>query len=487
MTTFLLTFLYLITVVLLGFFASRWFMDREEPTSAEIWLPISFGLGLGIQAICHLISMVLFGQVHLAVFWTVFVALGVWFAWDVQRGYPMANYGPFHFLGERSRAVGLYFMGWMTALFFVTVMFYNAMDYPMASYDGRAIWNYKAKILFHERTVFSESFLDQYRIHYHPDYPILVPLSQFSFYNFLGHVDEDQVRFMFSAIMVFFGLYIFGTVSAVSNRWMGLFFMLLFAGAPFRPHWVIRDGGAINSGESDFPLAFLSMIAVLGYYHWWQTGKRHHLLLGAVFCGFALMTKKEGLVVFTMLAGVNGLQWLFGKGGPSRAALKSLAIAAGLSLLVALPWFLVGRHLKNIYDEDYFSNFNLEHMVVSPVRLPVIYAIFMNDVTEVEKWNYSWFLYLPVLLLGIPAWFRRRNFYLDAVVIVWLTGYLVVYFLSPLNLIFHLNTSLRRLLAHLFPIVLLQMAFTIARPQERLWWLVGGEKEGEGTKAKDEG
>ena len=56
------------------------------------------------------------------------------------------------------------------------------------------------------------------------------------------------------------------------------------------------------------------------------------------------------------------------------------------------------------------------------------------------------------------SWFRKREFWLDSVIILWIAAYIFTYMMSPLNLIFHLDTSISRLMSHFLPLVLVRLA-----------------------------
>jgi len=455
---------YLVAIPALGLLALRFIAARDDRHPAEFWLPVSFGLGLGIQCFVSLSSILLLGQIYYGLVWglgLVLLAAGLAFP---ARVAPWGNFVGLDMLKGPDNPAHrpLYWSAAAMIFIFISVFYYNAMDYPMASYDGRAIWGYKAKILEHEHTVLGESFLDPERVHYHREYPLMVPVASYGFYRFIGEVDDDRVRFVFSSLMLFFVLFLFGALRRAGSASVAMFFALVFAGAPFREFWVIRDGGAINSGESDFPLAFFATVSLVSWCRWWSGGRRQDLLLGGLFTGFALMTKQEGIVVFCVTLGANGVQWLLGRTKDRGRAFALVAAGQLLSVAAALPWLILSRKLPMMYDENYFQMLGIDTLRNAPNRLPVIWEIFRNDVTEVEKWNYTWFVFLGVFLVGSFRWFRERRIYLDAAIVLWLMAYLTIYLLSPLNLIFHLNTSLRRLMAHIFPVAILQIGFFVS-------------------------
>ena len=465
MGDFVLTFAYLLTLMLAGFGVLRWILFREEEKlNAEFWLPVSFGLGLGVQTLCYLLMLAVFGSISPWVFWVA--AALIFGSTMIPRApvFPVEKFAGLSLMTPpaEKRYRSLYWAGVIVVFASATLLFENALRYPIASYDGRAIWNYKSKIIFQEKTVYTDAFLDPLRVHYHRDYPLMVPFAGYGLYEFLGETDENWLRFFFSSLMLMYLLYLYSAAASAGGKLIAVFATAVMAAMPFQAHWMGTEAIGPNSAEADIPLSFFSIIAIVSYLRWWKSGKLASLLLAGVFVSFALMTKKEGLVVFAVLAGANGLQLLFGRVEDRLDAFKKLLLANGITILFTIPWIIVSQPLPNYYNEDYVSMFHWETVEMIPGRLPVIAALYWEKITTVDNWSYMWILFWGTLLLRIPDWFRRRWFYLDAVVVIWMLGYLTVYLFSPLNLVFHLNTSLRRLLSHIFPVAVLQLVFYFA-------------------------
>lgn len=474
----LLALAYILFLLLTGFLALRivrW--DSKETVCAEWWLPLSFALGIGAQAFATLAALAVAARATLLPNAVAFLLLLIANVALHRRLATLDTFGNFTLLHapKNPAHARLYWGGWALVAIFFATMFANAQSYPMASYDGRAIWGYKAKILHEEQTTRGEIFHDPARVHYHPDYPLAVPAMAKGLHDFIGRVDEDRLRFLYSAMMVFFGLYLFQAIAATSGNAVALFFTLVYAGGPFREFWVVNDAGGINSGEADFPLSMFAAMAAAAWCAFWRDGfARTQWVLAGLLTGTALCIKKEGIVVFAVLAAANGAMWLFfndwrkhapdGIAHPSRAqALRALLAAAGLSLLVALPWLAIARTLPNHYDEKFSTMFRWDIIVRTPERLPLIWYMILGDAGEISKWNWTWYAWAVVLLS--LAWRRAaiapvRFFIL--VVLLWLAAITVTYMLSPLSLVFHLNTSLRRLLAQMYPIVLMTVGLSVS-------------------------
>lgn len=468
MIPWLLVVLYLLAVMVVGYAGLRVLLRRAEGLAAEIWVPASFGLGLGFQAIVFYISLALFGKVSvllLVILSALLIAGSA--AWLIR--FPADQRGDlrgFELLTPPTdpNARSLYFACAGFILLFLGIIYTNAAQYPFTSYDGRAIWSYKAQVLLHDRTVFNEEFQDPLRHHYHREYPILMPFAMFMIYDTIGHVAERQVRFLLSSVFVFSVLFIFGFLRRFgAGPLMAILLAMLYCATPFRDDWSERDGGALNSGAVDIPLSLFAMIAIGSFMMFWKERQRWQWVLGAVFVAICLMTKKEGIVILAVISFGNGLQALFGLGISNRK--RAFLEAVGASLLavaIALPSIYIGSKMPNFYDEKYGEMLTWEVLSQVHTRIPIVVVTAAQEIIFVTKWSWYWIAFIAMLLLAIPGWFTRREFYLDAILLAWVASYFFVYLVSPLNLVFHLNTSISRLASHFLPLVLIRLGLFLA-------------------------
>jgi hypothetical protein len=155
---------------------------------------------------------------------------------------------------------------------------------PFYGYDGKAIFGFKAKVLLHERSLQSPAFQDVEVIHYHPEYPLGVPLLMaMSAWANEGHPDDPT-----------------GTAPARSVR-----------------EWVDRYD-AVNAY---LPLAALWVVGiVLLIAHWVQTQTRNGLLVA--------------LLTFTALPLMVLLPWLAKRSWSFEGADFALALCLGTALTV---------------------------------------------------------------------------------------------------------------------------------------------------------
>ena len=139
-----------------------------------------------------------------------------------------------------------------------------------------------------------------------------------------------------------------------------------------------------HAAATDMPLAACFVIALLGWYAWYES--RRHIYLAAFYVSLALGTLAKGPVA-PALSAVIIVLFLAGK-GHWRAIPRTLWIPGiALYLAAALPWYIAVQ-LRN---PEFFRVFILEHNL----------ARFSQDVYHHRQ---PFWFYLPVFLLAMMPW-----------------------------------------------------------------------------------
>lgn len=452
---------YFVYTTALGTFAFALAARRTGPLAAEFWLPLGFGIGLGIQGLAVMTSLALFHAVVPGTLWLLLAALPAAAAAALWKDMgDLGRFGGFQFLRDvPAPARGLSWGCVLLIVLLLGALYANAGSYPFTSYDGRTIWTFKTRILLEEQTVYTDAFLHPLRVHYHREYPILVPTVQYILSTALGELNERRIRSLFSTFFLFQVLFFYGVLRRLGGSpVLAVLVALLYCATPFRDDWAERDGGALNSGAVDIPLSFFAMVSITSYLLWFRGGGRWLWGVGVFFGAMCLLTKSEGIVILAVTTGANVLQLLLGGGDRTREKVAMTLAAPLATALVALPWLVLSRDMPIVYDEDYAAQLRWEVLSRAPERLPLIVSDFWDEIVNLQKWNAFWLAGLATVVAAVPTWHRRRDFYLDAVIVAWLAAYVFVYMVSPLNLIYHLNTSISRLMSHILPVVLLRVA-----------------------------
>jgi hypothetical protein len=454
--------LYLFFIPVLGYFPARALCRGAGSLSAEWWIPIAFITGLTLQAILFLVSIVVAGYVFPLACAAVALAIGgAILAWELRTpdsAWP--EFTGFEFVrpGLDGGANRFHALMVGTIGLLAIIVYTNALSYPFTSYDGRAIWSFKARVLFHHNTIHTEAFTSPYVSHYHYDYPLLMPFAKYVIYLLSGEIAERSARILFSTVFLIQLLFLYGATRRLTNPLIAILATLLYCATPFRDDWSERDGGALNSGAVDIPLSLFALIAVVACHRWWKDRSPWLLRVAAVAIAGALMTKKEGVVILAIVGGVNLLQAGVGPVMERLRGARAIVLTGAGALLLASPWLYLSTYLPNFYDEKYSTMLNAGTLEILPGRVQLIGWFMWEELFNYQKWNYYWAVYFGAVLLAIPSWITTRSFYFDSIILSWIAIYLFVYLVSPLNLVFHLNTSISRLASHFMPIVLLRLA-----------------------------
>lgn len=459
MNSYFALFSYVIHLLVVGLPLVYLLLPRDRKHPAELWLPLSFAMGWGVHGLLVILTQLFLRHsppdvLSYAAFAGTGLILVLFLATDprnVLTGFRIARFP--------RRGTLLYGSLLFLVLARVFLLLEDATRFPLYTWDARFIWNMKAILLFNEGSVFADAFLDPARIHFHRDYPLLLPTAYLGIYNFAGAVEERMARLFLAVMMCFFGLAMFDAVRRRATPMIALLFTLVLLAGAFRQDYGSFDGITLTSGVADFPLAFLAFLAFAAYLRGWQEGHWRWFVLGGILTGFCFLVKMEGLVVFALAALMNAVGVVVHRrGAPWRRAAARPALALGLALVVALPWFVLKAGLPNFYDESYGDTLRIGSLGAVLARFPIVAQYYYEHLFRFANWGFTWSVYLALLPATAYCWRRGRRYLLDIVIVGWLAAYFVVYMLSPLYLGYHIETSIGRLFSHIMPLALLQVA-----------------------------
>ena len=344
---------------------------------------------------------------------------------------------------------------------------------PFGGWDAWAIWNVRALMLYRGAGRLGEIF--SMMKEGHPDYPLLLPGSVAGQYCLYGgeHLAIPQVT--------------------------GLLFLLGTGAALFLAVW--RHGSAIAAAAAvavlwstpavwrwaftqyaDIPLSYLLLIAALGLASQLTAEDRRRLppALAGFFLGLLTWIKNEGLVLAGLLAAALAAVLLidvrrFAARGPGpdaggREVLAALPrVAAG-----ALPPLIALGLFKSFWSPENETATFLDGAMaklLDPDRWrPVLAAFYaeLNPWTGIAAWGLLW----PFLVIcGVVFWRRRTaagapmRFLGIALILIGIT-LPVVYVCTPANQVWHLSSSLKRLLLQVTPLALVWALGGVGRSRE---------------------
>jgi len=280
--------------------------------------------------------------------------------------------------------ISLLVMGWC-----VVLVVADALSQPLLAFDARAIWAFKAKVLYFEQGIYNEAFLQADRLHAKTRYPQLVPLAETFVASVSGGFHESSIKLLFPCFYVSLILLVGSELGRAFDRPYALLCASLFASLPV---FTIYSNGGAASGYADLPLAFYVTALSTRLFRWLQDGSSANLRLAFLFTSLTVFTKTEGLALaFIIFFAIALAAWLV-YGRPARSLWPLPATALG-GLICLVPWFLFQARLP-IVDEDFVRLLTVENLVGGLTRLPhIIRSLLKEFFFKLHLWS----------LLGISA------------------------------------------------------------------------------------
>lgn len=342
------------------------------------------------------------------------------------------------------------------------VMAVYAGNAGLSRYDARAIYGLKAKVLADGGSVWGEDFMDVHRAHFHPDYPLLVPLLEAEVFALRGDGDDLGVLFLslgFVAALV-------GIIVAAAERWgrrRAIWWGVAVLAIPL-VHGVGEGAGL--SGSADLPLAALLAAGLLSLVE--AVDKRSHwaAIRAGIFLAGAVLTKQEAFLWLLGVAAAGGASLLFRRGSESQAIARPVLRAAAGSLVVLLPVVgLLALVHGPMPDSPYYRSYTAALDPAWLVQLegrPAHVAGFALGELVNQAWGYVWILVVGVLCLRRRQPMNRHTLFLRALLVVMALGYTTIFIVTPYQIDYHLHTAFRRLWVQMLPVAVLVAA-------EQLW------------------
>ncbi len=326
---------------------------------------------------------------------------------------------------------------------------------PHGTWDAWAIWNLRARSLFHGwpldwRRAFATSVSSP-----HADYPLLLPLSVMRLWMALGHDAVGApvaVEALFAAATV---CLMAGAIARRAGAARGL-----AAGAVLLayPTFVAESASQI----ADIPLAFYMMATFVAIDLADDAPGAGGWAVAAVFASLAAWTKNEGSVFAAALIGALLVERVVKWRRPDFGAIR-YAIAGALPIVVALAIFR-GFYAPRSELVRAVLGGHVVARVSNTHRLDVILSAM-----GLEAWHGGAMAIgpLPIFLAsvglaGIQRPVRRAPALALGVVVLMVAAYVVVYATSPFELAWYLRTSVSRVVMQLMPTTIWAVAMLAA-------------------------
>ena len=441
--TFLLTLAALLPRLLLGLGTVHLVWNATDGRSLLLKLFLSIGVGFGISSLLGFLWV--WVGLPLTTYVVIESAVGfIIFVWAFYAHTPRLQK-----LTDSTQLLWMIFLAFGFLLFVFNLVFY-ALQYPHGRPDAWINWNVVARFIYLGGEDWRGTFLRQFD---HPDYPLLMAVTNAITWVFVGETSVwGPIAFHFAVSLSTTGL-LFALISVFRDFKQASFATIIFLALP-----LVIDQGMRQYADLLFAYLFLAAGGVSLLY--FQQRETRFTVLAGFLVGITGWVKNEG---FPAMIGFT-LVWLLMVWRGKVPAFKKYLLGLAFPLLVILLFkiFLApandlisaqGSLLSRVLDVERYKIILMKagDMLLNLGGLPVSLVGIML---------------LIALIIGKTRHPMTGSWILGSVIILQLTAYFGIFLLTPNDLTWHLNTSLDRLLLHVFPLGLLWFFIWLKSPQE---------------------
>jgi len=341
----------------------------------------------------------------------------------------------------------------------IASMVLASLRLPHGHWDAWAIWNLHARFLYRGGAAWTNLFSLQFS---HPDYPLLLPALVARGWMYAGS-ETQAAPAMLSILYTLLaaGLLAVG-LAHLRGTAHGATAGAILAGTPFV---VAQAAGQL----ADTPLAFyiLATLVCLLLADASPAGRRGFTILAGVAAGCAAWTKHEGFAFLLLLIlTIVAVRWWTRQ---PRLALGQVGAVLAGALPFACAWLYLKMRLAPPNSIASMLTFaHVTTMLLRPARYIQIARAFAGTIFHFGDWPIAIvpLLALAAPLLGLSLKKEHRAGFGIAVVLLglMLAVYAGVYLVTLPDVVWHLQSSLERLLLQLWPSALLAYFLVIRMP-----------------------
>jgi hypothetical protein len=417
--------------IFLGHFITAMFLPARF---ASLRIALAPGVGAGVCSFIYLLFRRPFLTIELALLLTV-----PFFLWSRRKQIGLAG------LHVKSWPGGVLsiILPALTLACSSFVIRINRM--PHGSWDGWAIWNWEARLLYRA----GSRWKDYLPFAFHGDYPLLVPSTTARLWRYAG-TEVPEAGALLGVLLALCSIAVLGlTLSELRDSRLGTLMALVLTGTPMYLDYA-------TSQYADVPISFffVSTIALIAIHFEREPEQMRILALGGFLAGCAGWTKNEGLLLII----ATGTAFLLPALHESSQRLRRFgAFCTGVAApLGVILFFKLNINVRN----DLVTNqHNTLQKIFDIGRHTTIATGLSKHVFSFGEWTLSPFIPLLALIVftGLDWGVLRNRAWLTgaAILAIVSAGYYFVYLMTPIELSYHLQRSLDRLLLQLWPSFLL--------------------------------
>jgi hypothetical protein len=418
---------------------------------------LSIGLGLGISSLSYWFFLVIYGSYNS---FSIMIEIIILIALIAACAIILLRSGHKNFENEQCclnrienediltwKKIPLITTGfWMAITCSMLLFIIRTVTHPHGSWDAWAIWNMRARFLYRCKDHWIYAFS---RIYPHSDYPLLIPANISRVWNYIG---SDNIYT--PAIVAF--LFTFSTIGLVvssmifiKNRNHGYLTGLVLLSIYF---FTIQGAGQI----ADVPFGFFVLSTVVLFFINEKSPEKSFgfYFLAGIMAGLSAWTKNEGLLFVLVILLSHFVVTVFQKGWISYFKEITPLLAGLLPLLLITLHFkmrlTVSNDLVSERNFDSIINLLLDHKRYFLVSKIYLYYLIKNFLIIIIVFP----IMFIVLKLSSDKNYKTNSTICFLAIFLLLSGYFMIYIISPHNLEWHLKTSMSRLYLQVMPSII---------------------------------
>ncbi len=317
-------------------------------------------------------------------------------------------------------------------------------------WDGLLNWEIKARIAFLSGGAIPLSFFsDPTRPWTHPEYPLLLPLTEAWLYSWMGRADQAAIKILFPMFFAASLGLLCTCLSRFDSRPPRLWLALALLAAS---KYVLLGEGAVSSGYADFPMAVFYLASVIFLLEYRETGDADALGLLGLLAASMCWLKQEGAILWgclTVLAMIEIIR---------RRDFRKIAatVLPGLLLLIGWRIFL---NIANPSTGVVFLPVTPSTLRSNLWRAPDIAQAVLQELLNWRRWGLLWIAaFLAAAFLAMNR-SRKHSIILPLSVVIPVALYSGIYLFSAWgDFLLHLTNSFPRLLLQVSPAAVLMVA-----------------------------
>jgi hypothetical protein len=318
------------------------------------------------------------------------------------------------------------------------------------SFDGRATFALKAKLLYDVGTIRGEDFQDVERIHFNAHYPLLIPLQEATIFRLQGSMNDRHIRILFFGFLLAVG----SIVARELRRSQSRRFAALAAAALICTPLILNtgEGGGLTSSV-DLPLACFVTAGAIACMNWLRTKEASQAVLAALMLGAGALTKSEGTLWVAMAGASMLILVLFRRVPLDRTVLKSCA--GGILLLVAMLAVLMAVRRQIPYSpylRSYAAALHWEWLRQLWRRPFAVAGYALYDTSWPGYWNFIWLCIPAALVLRRRVKVPVEVLFSRILVALLALTFCAIFVVTPYHVYWQMATAMHRLTLQLMPL-----------------------------------